>query len=161
VRFARRRAAFRAHLGVCVVLLLTVLPCAAAAAERSRYDELKRVIDRNTGFAHMTRGMNMYTLIVLRSGVTEQDIPVLTRLLTDRDHVTQLSAANVLVDLGEEGKRGLRQALAAAPDVRTRGVIEETLRDADSPTRRPIQDYPLSEQERQRIRGCRPPASRN
>ena len=109
----------------------------------------------------MTRGMNMYTLIALRSCVTEQDIPVLTRLLTDRDHVTQLSAANVLVDLGEEGKRGLRQALAAAPDVRTRGIIEEALRDADSPTRRPIQDYPLSEKERQRIRGCSPPASRN
>jgi HEAT repeat protein len=144
-----------------VLLLATALPCAAGAAERSRYDELKRVIDRNTGFAHMTRGMNMYTLIALRSCETEEDIPVLTRLLTDRDHVTQLSAANVLVDLGDEGQRGLRQALAAAPDVRTRGVIEEALRDADSPTRRPIQDYPLSEQERQRIRGCRPPASRN
>lgn len=125
-----------------VLLLATALPCAARAAERSRYDALKRVIDRNTGFAHMTRGMN-------------------TRLLTDRDHVAQLSAANVLVDLGEEGKRGLRQALAARPDVRTRGVIEEALRDADSPTRRPIRDYPLSEQERQRIRGCSPPASRN
>jgi hypothetical protein len=27
----------------------------AGTAERSRYEELKRVIDRNTGFAHMTR----------------------------------------------------------------------------------------------------------
>jgi hypothetical protein len=146
---------------VCVVLLLTTaLPLAPRAEERSRYDELKRVIDRNTGFAHMTRGMNMYTLIALRSCVTERDVPVLARLLTDRDHVTQLSAANVLADLGEEGKRGLRQTLAAAPDVRTRGVIEDVLRDAELPTRRPIQDYPLTEQERQRIRGCRPPASR-
>jgi HEAT repeat protein len=147
VRVARR----------CVVLLLTTaLPFAAGAEERSRYEELKRVIDRNTGFAHMTRGMNMYTLIALRSCVTERDIPVLTQLLTDRDHVTQLSAANVLADLGEEGKRGLRQTLATAADVRTRGVIEDALREAESPTRRPIQDYPLSEQERQRIRGCRP-----
>jgi hypothetical protein len=138
--------------------LTTALLIGARADDRSRYDELKRVIDRNTGFAHMTRGMNMYTLIALRSCVTEQDVPVLTRLLTDRDHVTQLSAANVLADLGEDGKRGLRQALAAAPDVRTRGVIEDALKEADSPTRRPIQAYPLTEPERQRIRGCNPPA---
>ena len=112
------------------------------------------MIDRNTGFAHMTRGMNMYTLVALRSCVTEQDIPVLTLMLADRDHVTQLSAANVLADMGDEGKRGLRQGLTAAKDVRTRSVIEDALREADSPTRRAIRDYPLSEQERRRIRGC-------
>src|SRR5204863_6400431 len=92
-------------------------------------DELKRVIDRNTGFAHMTRGMNMYTLVALRSCVTEQDIPVLTLMLTDRDHVSQLSAANVLADMGDEGKRALQQGLAAAKDVRTRSVVEEALRE--------------------------------
>jgi hypothetical protein len=48
-------------------------------------------------------------------------------MLADRDHVTQLSAANVLADMGEEGKRGLRQALAAATDVRTRSVIDDAL----------------------------------
>ena len=141
-------------------MLTAALSSAAGAAERSRYDELKRVIDRNTGFAHMTRGMNMYTLIALRSCVTEQDVPVLTQLLGDRDHVTQLAAASVLADLGEDGKRGLREKLAGGPDVRTRSVIEDALREAESPTRRPIQDYPLSQSERQRIRGCRPPASR-
>jgi len=143
-------------VAVCLTLLLALAPFAAADAERSRYDELKRVIDRNTGFAHMTRGMNMYTLIALRSCVTEHDIPVLTQLLTDRDHVTQLTAAGVMADLGEAGKRGLRQALAAAPDVRTRSVIEDALREAESATRRPILDYPLSQQERQRLRGCGP-----
>jgi hypothetical protein len=139
-------------------LLTTALLAATIADDRSREDELKRVIDRNTGFAHMTRGMNMYTLIALRSCVTARDVPVLTRLLTDRDHVTQLSAANVLADLGDEGKRALRQALAAPPDIRSRSVIEDALREADSPTYRPIQDYPLTEQERKRIRGCPPPA---
>ena len=98
----------------------------------------------------------MYTLIALRSCVTERDIPVLTQLLTDRDHVTQLTAAGVMADLGEAGKRGLQQALAAAPDVRTRSVIEDALREAGSATRRPILDYPLSQQERQRLRGSRP-----
>ena len=51
-------------------LLTTALLAATIADDRSREDELKRVIDRNTGFAHMTRGMNMYTLIALRSCVT-------------------------------------------------------------------------------------------
>ena len=141
-------------------LVAAALAFAAGAAERSRYDELKRVIDRNTGFAHMTRGVNMYTLIALRSCVTQRDVPVLTRLLTDRDHVTQLAAASVLADLGEAGTRGLRQALSAAPDVRTRGVIEDALREAESTTRRPILDYPLSQQEQRRVRGCRQPAAR-
>lgn len=145
---------------MCAALCLTTgLVIKARADDLSRYDELKRVIDRNTGFAHMTRGMNMYTLVALRSCVTERDIPVLSRLLADQDHVTQLSAANVLADLGVEGKQALRLALAAPPDERARSVIEDALREAESPARRPIQDYPLTEQERRRIRGCAPPAS--
>ena len=160
----RRRRASRARAGACLPLLLALLLTTTvfiAAAEPSRADELKRVIDRNTGFAHMTRGMNMYTLIALRSCVTERDVPVLAQLLTDRDHVTQMAAANVMSDLGEDGKRGLRQALAVAPDVGTRSVVEDALREAESPTRQPILDYPLSQQERQRIRGCGPFAPRH
>ena len=141
-------------MAVYLAVLLTAAPSATSGAERSRADELKRVIDRNTGFAHLTRGVNMYTVIALRSCVTERDLPVLGQLLTDRDYVNQLAAASVMADLGEDGKRGLRQVLAAAPDVRTRSVIEDALREADSPTRQPILDYPLSQQERQRVRGC-------
>ena len=47
-----------------------VLAVADVAAAAAREDELKRVINRNTGFAHTTRGTNMYTLIALRSCVT-------------------------------------------------------------------------------------------
>ncbi len=162
MRAAQRSLGWRARVGVCLALplLLTSAPRATSAAERSRADELKRVIDRNTGFAHMTRGVNAYTLIALRSCVSEHDIPVLAQLLTDRDYVTQLAAASVMADLGADGKRGLLQALATASDTRTRSTIEDALREAESPTRRPILDYPLSPQERQRIRGCRPFAGR-
>jgi hypothetical protein len=157
VRIARRRPVARARIGgACLALLLATAPFATSGGERSRADELKRVIDRNTGFAHMTRGVNMYTLIALRSCVTERDVPVRAELLTDRDHVNQLAAASVMADLGQDGTRGLRQALAAARDVRTRGVIEDALREAESPTRRPILDYPLTQPERQRIRACPP-----
>ncbi len=138
-------------------LLLGLTLAGVGHAERSRYDELKKVIDRNTGFAHMTRGMNKYTVIALRECVTGKDVPVLTQLLRDRDHVTQLTAASVLVDMGEEGTRALRQGLATAreaKDVRTRSLIEDALREANSPTRIAIKDYRLDAQERKRIRGC-------
>jgi hypothetical protein len=156
VSAAQRPIGSRARVGACLALLLTTAPFATSAAERSRADELKRVIDRNTGFAHMTRGVNMYTLVALRSCVSERDVPVLAQLLTDRDHVTQMAAASVMADLGEDGKRALQQALATAADTRTRSTIGDALREAESPTRRPILDYPLSPQERQRLRGCRP-----
>lgn len=146
-----------ARLAAVGALLLGVTLAGVGHAERSRYDELKKVIDRNTGFAHMTRGMNKYTVIALRECVTEKDLPVLTQLLQDRDHVTQLTAANVLADMGEAGTRALREGLAKAreaQDVGTRLMIEEALRDADAPTRIAIKDYRLDERERKRIRGC-------
>ncbi len=140
---------------MCAVLCLALIPIPVAGrAERSRYRELTSVINKNTGFAHFTRGMNMYTLVALRECVTEKDIPVLTQMLQDRDHVTQLTAAGVLADMGDEGKQALRRGLEKAKDVRTRLLIEEALREADSPTRRPVKDYPLNERERKAIRGC-------
>jgi hypothetical protein len=137
-----------------VVLLVVILVGTARADER--IEELRRVVDRNTGFAHMTRGVNMYTLIALRSCVTETDIPALTKMLDDRDHVMQLAAAGVLVDLGLTGQRALEIARTRAIDVRARGVIDDALREARSPERRPLKDYPLNERERKSIRGCGP-----
>jgi len=136
-----------------LVALLVLLGGTTWAAERT--DELKRVVNRNTGYAHMTRGVNMYTLIALRSCVTENDIPVLTHMLDDRDYVMQLAAAGVLVDLGVAGQRALEAARSRATDVRTRSVIDDVLRER-SPDRRPLKDYPLSERERKSIRGCAP-----
>ena len=101
---------------------LMVLAVADVAAAASRENELKRVINRNTGFAHMTRGMNMYTLIALRSCVTDADLPVLRRLLFDRDYVTQLSAAGVLVDMGAGGRAALVSALPEATEYRARSA---------------------------------------
>src|SRR5262245_30725914 len=126
-----------------------------------RADELKRVVNRNTGYAHMTRGVNMYTLIALKSCVTESDIPVLTHMLDDRDHVMQLAAAGVLVDLGAAGQRALEGARVRATDVRTRSVIDDALHEARSPDRRPLKDYPRRARARKSIRGsgpkrCRP-----
>ena len=111
---------------------LMVLAVADVAAAAAREDELKRVINRNTGFAHTTRGMNMYTLIALRSCVTDADLPVLRRLLFDRDYVTQLSAAGVLVDMGAGGRAALVSALPEATEYRARSTIQDALREGRS-----------------------------
>ena len=97
----------------------------------------------------------MYTLIALRSCVTDTDLPVLRRLLFDRDYVTQLSAAGVLVDMGAGGRAALVSALPEATEYRARSTIHDALREADDPARRPLSAYPLDERERKRIRGCR------
>jgi hypothetical protein len=130
------------------------LLAAAPAGARDRYQELRRVIDRNVGHAHMTRGANMYTLIALRSCVTDADLPVLRQMLFDTDYVTQLSAAGVLVDMGAAGHATLASALPEAKDPRTRSTIQDALREADDPQRRPLAAYPLGDRERRGIRGC-------
>src|SRR3984893_8138114 len=77
----------------------------------TRYGQLKCVINGHTGFAHMTRGMNMNTINALHREARAQDIPVLIQMLDDRDRVTQMTAAQTLARMGEPGLRMLRQEL--------------------------------------------------
>ena len=137
------------RVAAALVLLLSL-----EAGAESRYDELKRVVNRNTGYAHMTRGVNIYTLIALRSCVAAGDIPVLTQMLADRDHVLQLAAAGVLADMGAPGRMALEGAQARATDAREREVVRDALQEASAPDRRALKDYPLTERERKSIKGC-------
>ena len=126
--------------GVCLGLVALFMIVGGATWADERADELKHVVNCNTGYAHMTRGVNMYTLIALRSCVTGADIPVLTQMLGDRDHVMQLAAAGVLVDLGAAGQRALETARSRATDAQTQSVIDDASREARSPDRRPLKD---------------------
>ncbi|MES2205538.1 MAG: hypothetical protein V4525_01930 [Pseudomonadota bacterium] len=87
-------------------LFLLGMSCSALAAENKefaqqpRYQELKEVINQHTGFAHLTRGMNRYTIEALRNKVTEADIPVLKALTEDEDNVTRMTATEVLLKMG-------------------------------------------------------------
>jgi len=66
----------------------------------------------------------MYTLIALRSCVADADIPLLMQMLSDRDHVVPLAAANVLVDTD------------------ARMLIRDALQEANAPEQRALKDYP-------------------
>jgi hypothetical protein len=138
---------------------IAALACLAGiclAQTSVRYNELKRVVDRNTGFAHATRGMNMFTLYAVRSCVTDKDLPVLGQLLTDKDRITRMTAANVLMDFGDSGKAVVEKRLkeVAGRDVSERLMLEDVLSELSAKTRKPILDYPLTERERAAIRGC-------
>ena len=137
------------------VFLFVLLAANASGQSVDRYDELRRVIDRNTGFAHATRGVNMYTLYALRGCVAEKDIPVLERLLSDKDRITRMAAASVLADLGPRGQDTVSAKLKATKDPSERIMLQEALDDARKPDYRPILQYPLSARERASIRGCR------
>jgi hypothetical protein len=137
------------------VIVFVLLAAGASGQGANRYAELLRVIDRNTGFAHATRGVNMYTLYALRGCVTEKDIPVLERVLSDKDRISRMAAADVLADLGPGGQEVLRAKLKATKDVSERIMLQEALDDAQKPDYRPILQYPLNAAERARIRGCK------
>jgi len=139
-------------LGMIIVLTLAGSAFGQGAA---RYAELQRVIDRNTGFAHATRGVNMYTLYALRGCVTEKDIPVLERLLSDKDKITRMAAADVLTDLGPAGQEAVRAKLRGTNDVSERIMLQEALETIQKPDYRPILQYPLDARERAGIRGCK------
>jgi hypothetical protein len=99
----------------------------------------------------------MYTLYALRGCVTEKDLPVLERLLSDKDRITRMAAAGVLADLGRAGQDVLRAKLRGTQDASERIMLQEALDDAQKLDYRPILQYPLSAPERARIRGCKEP----
>jgi hypothetical protein len=134
-----------------VIILLDALVCCGQSA---RYLELRRVIDRNTGFAHMTRGVNMYTLYALRSCVSGRDVGVLREMLRDKDRITRMATSAVLVDLGAEGMRVVQARLAEVTDASEKLMLKESIETASKPDYRPILQYPLSDSERARIHGC-------
>lgn len=107
---------------------------AVAVQGADRYSELRRVIDRNTGFAHATRGVNMYTLYALRECVTDADLPVLRRLLVDKDRIIRMATADVLADLSAAGRDAVSARLkAVSKDAGERMMLQEALENARKP----------------------------
>ena len=122
----------------------------AACRPRTRYEELRHIVDRNTGHMHFQRGMNRYTLIALRSCVAEPDIPVLQRLLHDEDRVTVMTAARVLADLSPQGEQVLAAELAAQQGPRYHEDLQEVLAERRHPGYRILLADGIPEQ----VKGC-------
>ena len=101
-------------------ILVSALVCGAANASSEtpaevRYRQLKKAVDRNVGHAHLTRGMNTETIRALKSATTAKDIPVLKKMLGDSDAVAAMTAANVLMEMGRDGRAAAYQSLQSLP----------------------------------------------
>ena len=137
-----------------LVLTLCLALAAPLLAQPARYRQLRGVVDQNTGFAHMTRGVNMFTLYALRSCVGPRDLPVLGDLLRDKDRITRMAAASVLADMGAEGIQVVRSRLAEVQDPGEKLMLRDSLDSVAKADYRPILQYPMSAAERARIRAC-------
>lgn len=97
-----------------ILLLSFVIASSAYGSETKRYRDLKKIISKNTGHAHFTRGMNLCTILALRNAVNDSDLDTLVDLLDDKDNVTAMTAGNVLNMFGEKGQKKLKSELQLA-----------------------------------------------
>lgn len=113
---AKPRRAWRA--AAALALLAAGLWLAATGRHHcllpGRHARLMCAINANTGFAHLTRGMNMDTIAALDAAATEEDIPALQELLFGKDRVAAMTAAEVLAKKGPKSRAALEEAFKKA-----------------------------------------------
>jgi len=118
---------------VVILALFLVVGSGAAAAPatspEARYRELVKIVDRNAGHAHFTRGMNSYTIMALQNSVDESDIPVLQRMLGDKDRIVVMTTVNVLMWMSTQGRRTVYETLLTTDNSTSRNTIAEQLSD--------------------------------
>ena len=105
---------------------------AAHPSSEARKKELRKVVDDNVGHAHLQRGMNAFTIAALKKATTTADLPVLEELLFDSDRVVAMTAAEVLMTLGDDGRAALERAKAAAErahSIELTMLLDERLRE--------------------------------
>lgn len=108
--------------------VLSVPPASSAppALNMERYRALVAIVNRNLGFAHFTRGVNVCTVLALRDAVTPADTRVLSAMLHDEDRLVSMAAAKTLGSMGGPGTAVLRSA-RNSPDERLRLDIQDAL----------------------------------
>jgi hypothetical protein len=97
--------------------------------EAKRYRALVRIINKNTGFGHMTRGMNGNTIDALKNAVTQSDIPTLKKMLEDSDRIVIMTAVNVLMGMGHEGRVAVYDTYGSTSNKDTLSIISDQLDD--------------------------------
>lgn len=120
------RLARFAHWGI-LALDLVLAHSAAAADPLARYGEIRRSIKSNRHLsAHLVMAVDARTIKAVRRQIGEQDIPLLQRMLGDRDYGVASAAAGLLVTLGNPAVPALEQA-AHSPDPAVAGQARDAL----------------------------------
>lgn len=132
---------------LCAVLVLAGITLSSAwagapapSSSAGRYRALVAVVQRNLGFAHFTRGVNVCTVLALHDAATPADIAVLAAMLHDPDRLVGMAAAKTLGSMGEEGTAVLRRARDASSG-RLRADIQDAL---DNPLNGVLEHYRTS-----------------
>jgi len=106
--------------------LLACSTASGAAADDARYDEIRSLIRANRHLGpHMTMAIDVGTIKAVRGRIGAADIPVLVRMMGDKDYGVASAASGLLVTLGKPAV----PALEAAQRGRDRGVAGQA-RDA-------------------------------
>jgi len=102
-----------------ILLMLVIVAWAAVSgyytcALPGRPAQLHCTVIRNTGFAHMTRGMNMDTIAALKAEAKPEDLPHLKAMLLGKDRIAAMTAAEVLKGMGRDAQTALAEAYKEA-----------------------------------------------
>jgi hypothetical protein len=103
-----------------IILLMALIVAWASAsgyyacALPGRPAQLHCAVIRNTGFAHMTRGMNMDTIAALKAEARPDDVPHLKAMLLGKDRIAAMTAAEVMKGMGRDAQTALAEAYKEA-----------------------------------------------
>jgi hypothetical protein len=118
--------------GCLVLALLACCGTAGADDDRARYSDIRKLIRANRHMsAHMVMAVDARTIKAVRGRVSAKDIPVLVRMMGDKNYGVASAASGLLVTLGKAAKPALESAAsgknsAAAEHARSAlGVLQD------------------------------------
>lgn len=126
--FMKRKAGRRIVLLIALTVAWAVVSGYYACALPGRPAQLHCAVTRNTGFAHMTRGMNTDTIAALKAETRPDDVPYLKGMLLGNDSIAAMTAAEVMKGMGRDAQAALVEAYneaKAANDISRAMLIAE------------------------------------
>lgn len=126
--FLQRKGGRRIILLMALIVAWAAVSGYYACALPGRPAQLHCAVIRNTGFAHMTRGMNMDTIAALKAEARPGDVPHLKAMLLGKDRIAAMTAAEVMKGMGRDAQAALVEAYKeakAANDTSRAMLIQE------------------------------------
>lgn len=112
--FLKRKGGRRIILLMAVIVAWAAVSGYYTCALPGRPAQLHCAVIRNTGFAHLTRGMNMDTIAALKEEAQADDVPHLKAMLLGKDRIAAMTAAEVLKRMGRDAQTALAEAYKEA-----------------------------------------------
>ncbi|MGZ3241712.1 MAG: hypothetical protein ACXWJK_16075 [Burkholderiaceae bacterium] len=95
----------------CIQLGIGLGNAEAAQDDIARYNQIRHSIKANRHLsAHMVMAVDARTIKAVRGMITEQDIPVLVRMMGDKQYGVASAASGLLATLGKKAMPALHEA---------------------------------------------------